>query len=539
MALITYMGMGKYKSTEEANDTLKRLSQASGWHDHVLSRLALTRSLQDSNAPLSVEGPRKGKELNGSTFFRANEEPDFLPWIMAMIAQHLGRPFRNDDEASDLVIAHWHRGLGLLVRDLESQSGDFQALIIGMARKAADYFEDRRSEAGSIRQVATNYGPVGGLVRPMTVPIGRTSPDAEPVTVTFNDTNRYSNCHAAVSGMSGSGKTQFVKQILTSAMKSCDNSTGIIFIDFAKGDVAEDEAFVSAIGARVLHLPGDVVPVGPFHLPEYSDDAIRLAAEEKREVYTQLFRTLGPKQEGRLAEAVRDSYLDLVGSSKPAPDFAYVQQKLADIYRRDALQPDSLSELLRQLNAYRLFWSRDSDDQPVSPLHTQRWVIDIHELGGLKEVTAFTIIEQLYREMRSLPESTIDPETGLRHIRCILAIDEAQYYLKAKNRFLQGIIREGRSKGFAVMLMCQSPDDFDQDDFDYTEQLQFTFMLQCKTEPKAVQRLLGVSRDEAKRLATELGRMQPLQGVGMLPTNGKESVCHFRLIPFFELQERK
>src|SRR5262249_51692862 len=139
-----------------------------------------------------------------------------------------------------------------------------------------------------------------------------------------------------------------------------------------------------------------------------------------------------------------------------------------------------------------------------------------HELGGLKEVTAFTLIEQLYREMRSLPDSTVDDSTGLRHIRCILAIDEAQYYLKARNRFLQGIIREGRSKGFAVMLMSQSPDDFDQGDFDYTEQLQFTLMLQCKTDPKAVQRLLGVSRDEARRLATELGRMEPLHGLGRL-----------------------
>lgn len=171
----------------------------------------------------------------------------------------------------------------------------------------------------------------------------------------------------------------------------------------------------------------------------------------------------------------------------------------------------------------------------MSPLHTARWVVDIHELGGLKEVTAFTLIEQLYREMRNLPESEIDSATGLRHIRCVLVIDEAQYYLKAKNRFLQGIIREGRSKGFAVMLMCQSPDDFDQPDFDYTEQLQFTFMLQCKTEPKAVQRLLGVSREEAKRVANELGSMEPLHGVGKLPESGSSRIERFRIVPFFDM----
>lgn len=538
MPLIRNLEISRYKSTIAADESLSRLAQASGWPDHVLSRFAISRSLQERGIPETVDGERKGKELRGETLFRSKQDSDYLPWVAAMIAQHSGRPYQKDEDAIDLIIAHWHRGIRLLTNDLDALGGDFQNLIIGVARKASEHFEENRSETDSGKQGAAGFGPVGGRVRPMVIPIGRTAPNTDPVTVTFNDTNRYSNCHAAVSGISGSGKTQLVKQMVASAMKSCDQSTGVIFVDFAKGDVAEDKNFVNAIGARVLHLPGDVVPVGPFHLAEYTDDAIRLAAEEKREVYTELFKNLGPKQQGRLAEAVRDSYLDLHGDPEPAPDFAYVQQKLNDIYSRDGLQPDSLSELLRQLNAYRLFWSRGSADRPVSPLHVQRWVIDIHELGGLKEVTAFTVIEQLYREMRSLPESTIDSTTGLRHIRCILVIDEAQYYLKAKNRFLQGIIREGRSKGFSVMLMCQSPDDFDQDDFDYTEQLQFTYMLQCKTEPKAVQRLLGVSRDEAKRLATELGRMEPLHGIGTLPGgDGRNHVSRFRLVPFFEMND--
>ncbi len=536
MPLIRNLEISRYKSTATADESLTRLAQASGWPDHVLSRFAISRSLQDRSKPDLVDGERKGKELRGETLFRSKQDSDYLPWVAAMIAQHACRPYRNDDEAIDLIIAHWHRGILLLVEDLNALGGDFQSLILAIARKASEHFEDSRSDDGHGKMGIASLGPIGGLVRPMIIPIGRISADADPVTVTFNDTKRYSNCHAAVSGMSGSGKTQFVKQILASAMKSCDQSTGIIFVDFAKGDVAEDGPFVKAIGAKVLHLPGDIVPVGPFHLPEYTDDAIRLAAEEKREVYSELFRNLGPKQQGRLAEAVRDSYLELRGDSEPAPDFAYVQHKLNDIYRRDGLQPDSLSELFRQLNAYQLFWSRGSSAPPVSPLHSQRWVVDVHELGGLKEVTAFTIIEQLYREMRSLPESTIDPTTGLRHIRCILAIDEAQYYLKAKNRFLQGIIREGRSKGFSVMLMCQSPDDFDQADFDYTEQLQFTYMLQCKTEPNAVARLLGVSKEEGKTLAKELGRMLPLNGIGALPgTDGQRRVLRFRLVPFFEI----
>jgi hypothetical protein len=538
MPLTRSLEITRYKSTKEANESLTHLAQLSGWPDHMLSRLAISRSLRISTVPSPPPRDRKGKELRGQTLFQARHDPDYLPWIAAMIAQHTGRPFRSDDEAVELILAHWHRGVDLLRADLDQHNGAFNETLLALARRVREELSTIRCGYGESPESVSPAHDTAGPVRPITVPIGCTSPDSPPFCITLNDTRKFSNSHFAVSGMSGSGKTQFVKQILSSAASSCDRDAGIIFIDFAKGDVAGNQKFVSAIGAQVVRLPGEILPIGPFHLPDYSNGAIRLAAEEKREAYTHLFRMLGPKQQGRLAEAIRQSYEDLVDSPEPAPDFAYVQQKLRDIYSRDGVQPDSLTELFRQLNAYRLFWSRELGSSPASPLHTQRWVVDIHELGGLREVTAFSLIEQLYREMRDLPDSTVDEESGYREIRCILAIDEAQYYLRARNRFLQGIIREGRSKGFVTMLMCQSPGDFDQDDFDYTEQLQFTYMLQCKTEARAVQRLLGVSREEARRLTTDLGRMEPLFGIGRHAEHVGGTISRFRIVPFFEHIQR-
>jgi hypothetical protein len=518
--------MSRYKSTEDANRRLTALARAGGWPDHLVSRMAVARSLREPSSPARVTSDRKGKELRGETFFHYAEDSASLPWFVAMVAEHAGRAYRDEDEALELIIAHWHRGLILLEEDLAREGGNIASFLIALARQAADI-------AGTAAAAGTTES-YRGTIKPIIVPIGRVRPDADPITVTLNDTRKYSNCHTAVSGMSGSGKTQLIMQMLASVVKSVDASTGIVFIDFAKGDVASNAKFAKSIGAKVLRLPGDVLPIGPFHLPEYTDDAVRLAAEEKREVYSNLFSNIGPKQQGRLVQAIRTSYFSLRTDREPVPDFKYVQDILDQIYQTDGLQPDTLTELFRRINAYRLFWSREGGVPIVSPLHTQRWLVDIHELSGLKEIAAFTLIEQLYREMRGLPDSRIDPETGYRHIRCVLAIDEAQYYLKAKNRFLQGIIREGRSKGFVVMLMCQSPDDFDQSDFDYTEQLQFTYMLQCKTEPKAVARLLGIGRDEAKRLAAELGRMEPLQGVGR-SSGPSGAVARFRIVPFFEL----
>ncbi len=532
MPLTTQILMRRYKCTEQAGNKLTELSTKTSWRDDIISRLAIARSLRESETPPLIKGTRKGKELQGGTFFKWQDDTAILPWFVALVAEHAGKRLQSDEEAYDLIIAHWHRGLDLLHEDLKGSPGvhDF---VLKLARMASE-IPNRKSSKASSATTMKQHEVRTGRVRALTIPIGKVAGVKDPFTVTLNDTRIHSNGHIAISGMSGSGKTQLAKQIAVSAMRRADPSTGMIFIDYAKGDVAQDRKFIEEIGATVYQLPGTQLPIGPFHLRDYSLEAVTLAAEEKREVYTNLFRNLGPKQQGMLVQAIRLSYQRLAEDPIRPPDITFVNCILQELYETNALQPDSLTELFRRLSAYRLFWGRGDGSPPTSPLYTQRWVVDIHELGGLKEVTAFTLIEQLYREMRGLPESEVDSESGLRQIRCMLFIDEAQYYLRCKNRFLQGIIREGRSKGFAIALLSQSPDDFEQPDFDYTEQLEFTYMLACKTKPKAVQRVLGVDAAESKRLATELGKLEPLHGVGR--RGGRTSpVESFRVVPFYEL----
>jgi hypothetical protein len=519
-----------YRSTAEANAQLTRLATLTGWRDDILSRLAIARSLRDPGSPPTIPPTRKGKEIQGKTLFRSVREggdPALLPWFFALATEHRGQAFGTDDEAYEAIIAHWHRGLGLLMQELD-EAGGAAEFIISLARKAAETAALEPGGAGTAEVIP-------GRVPALTVTVGRVA-GGTPLTITLNDARVHSNCHVAISGMSGSGKTQLGMQLVASALRQAGPSTGLIFIDFAKGDVADNQQFVKAAGAEVIRLPGRPLPVGPFHLTDYSPDALTLAAEDKREVYANLFPSaLGAKQQNRLFRAVRGAYERLARDRQPAPDFTAVHQELQAIYDAEKLQPDSLSELFRRLTSLKLFWTRQDPEPPPTPLHAQRWVVDVHELGGLREVTAFTLIEQLYREMRGLGEAAVDTESGLRETRCLLVIDEAQYYLGRKNRFLQGLIREGRSKGFAVFLLCQSPDDFDQPDFDYTEQLEFTFMLKCKTAPKAVQRLLGCGAPEARRLATDLGKMETLWGVGRVADGGAKRTVRFRLAPFFEV----
>ncbi len=90
---------------------------------------------------------------------------------------------------------------------------------------------------------------------------------------------------------------------------------------------------------------------------------------------------------------------------------------------------------------------------------------------------------------------------GVREMRTIIVIDEAHHFLKDKkrNQILERLIREIRSKGASVLLMSQSPDDYDSGDFNFTELLEFIFLLQSNTgATKFLQKAFGVSSAEAK-----------------------------------------
>src|ERR1044071_7428126 len=140
MALIRQLEMGYYKSTEEGNRLLTHLASQSGWADHVITRLAITRSLSESTPPPAIidkGGKEKRKELRGVTLFGSKEDSAFLPWCVAMITEHAGEIPRDDSHASELIIAHWHRGLLLVSAELEQHKGEFGNLLVAMARRAA------------------------------------------------------------------------------------------------------------------------------------------------------------------------------------------------------------------------------------------------------------------------------------------------------------------------------------------------------------------------------------------------------------------
>ena len=70
-------------------------------------------------------------------------------------------------------------------------------------------------------------------------------------------------------------------------------------------------------------------------------------------------------------------------------------------------------------------------------------------------------------------------------------IDEAHQILKTKLPSLSRLIRMSRSKGGAIMLVSQSPDDFSGEDVEFLDNMGMVAAFATNAKPSAAARILG------------------------------------------------
>jgi hypothetical protein len=216
------------------------------------------------------------------------------------------------------------------------------------------------------------------------------------------------------------------------------------------------------------------------------------------------------------------------GSASPFPDFEIIRQEIdTQYFIQNNWKPDTLTEVVRQLTDFKIFATNDNAEIWNS-LTDRTVIIDLHGLTVLREMTAFLVLNAVYRELMAMPDSGV--ADGVREMRTIIVIDEAHHFLKDKKRsvILERLIREIRSKGASIFLMSQSPDDYDQGDFDFTELLEFIFLAAIKRgrdalSAKCVRRL--ARKRKRFRRKFQICRL-PKQSVN--PTDGKNKTAHLR-----------
>jgi DNA helicase HerA-like ATPase len=80
-------------------------------------------------------------------------------------------------------------------------------------------------------------------------------------------------------------------------------------------------------------------------------------------------------------------------------------------------------------------------------------------------------------------------------MRLVLAIDEARQVLGYEHQSLISLVRESRSKGGVMVFISQSPDDFDQRDENFLENIGLGVCFRTNARSSALNSLLGGPAD--------------------------------------------
>ena len=501
-------------TSKKSEDILERLRYSTKLEYSTLARIAFSLSVKKygKNVPLSEDSSNK-REMKRTTFFGDDEL-----LIKAILSTVYIKKFENDDELysrTSVIKNHIDSGCQLLDNIFKASNQD-----------ELKFFENLYHEIHDERIEEEEF-PLYNLQ----ILLGKDETTQKNLIIELNNTEKHVNPHLAIVGKPGGGKTQFLLKILADIRKTSEFKTNFIFFDY-KGDVSQNRDFITATKPLVYHLPHEHVPVNPFILPEYTDNAILLSSREKTESFASIDKRFGAVQKGFLTDIIKVGYESRSSKKSKYPDFREICAIAETFYESDKRKRDTLIEVLKDLAQFHLFWEHGDTEQPIESLTEKSMIIDLHELPVLKQLVAYLVIERLYKEMSGLPDSKI--KNGYREIRTVLVIDEAHNYLSQKNPFLEKIVREGRSKGIAVFFASQSPSDYDQPSFDFRELLEFSFIFQCDgVSAKSVQDLLACTQKTAKELQTAIAKQKVFHAISKSLVESEE-VTRLKILPFYE-----
>jgi DNA helicase HerA-like ATPase len=265
--------------------------------------------------------------------------------------------------------------------------------------------------------------------------------------------------HVALMGTLGTGKTRTAMHLIRQIKRQ--TSAPVLLFDMAKGDLAADRELVHALQARVITSPSRPVPLDVLHIPDQSLSEVTNAAMRFRESFVCVAKSKpGGIQLDALRDAAQRAFLD------PLPiSITNIRDALRIVYNENNRRGDAVTSMFNDLTQWNLFEPK----MRPSEFFSQSWIIDVHDAPETAQrLVVFLILDAIYAYTKSLPEAALDKK-GHRALRLILGIDEARRVLGYGQPSLINLVRESRSKGVSIFLISQSPDDYDQEDDNFLE----------------------------------------------------------------------
>ncbi len=267
-------------------------------------------------------------------------------------------------------------------------------------------------------------------------------------------------------------------------------------LDLAKGELATNQALIESMGATVLNVPSDSIPLDFFYgsnHTEYKDAAIN-SVIALRDSFSKLGTNLGVVQEMRIKEALLPHFAEANKMS-----LANIKEWLDEYYAENKLKEDGVTSLIDTLTSYKTFEPILSPEEFFS----KSWIITFaHAQDSVKNVCVYLLLDAFNAYLKKQKESPCDSQNN-RRLKYILAIDEARNLLDSKHKALSDIVRLHRSKGAMAILASQSPSDYDGQADDYLENIGLPVCFNTNaTSTKTLKNLFKANSNDLNSLKT-------------------------------------
>lgn len=472
---VTELSTSTFWTTRAADKICRKLTERLGWkHRYVAARIAIARSLSLQDRPGELrdnEADDKATPLRGMQLF--GEGAEGAAWL-ALITQHCGDPAMTKQTFQGWVTRHWTRGAQLLDQDWIAAGETMEGFVSRLAEHAS--FSGSGAGTSPVKAAPT-------FAVEARIPIGEVAEDVksgERVSFALNIAG--GSPHMAIMGGVGSGKTRTAVYMLKELGRQCN--VPLLAFDF-KGDLAEQLA--GKFSADVVSPPDTPVPLDVLHVEDTDDTSLKTSAARIRDSIASIkLRRPGGVQSEALREAVHAALR--AGLKGKKAELSDVAAALESEYADRGRKPDELTATLNELTQFRLF----------EPLHApaeffaRSWIVQLPRDGSaeMRRLIINLTLDALDRWINSQPDAPTDAK-GLRALRHVTMLDEAHVILSTRLPALGNLVRMSRSKGGAVMLISQSPDDFESAEDGYLDNMGMTLAFNTQARPGPTKRIFG------------------------------------------------
>ena len=470
-----------FRTDEKSDDLNTKFMGRLGMRKRYLpARLAISRSLAMSSPPeLLAEEDDPGKVIKGDTLFGTGTA---LSVWLTLIAERAGDADLDTKKLIVLVGAHWRRGLELLDREWEQADQD----VAGFVKRLVEVAGLPTSGGRAIQPTGAAMGATFSSGQ-IDVPIGEIAEDVttkEKVIWSLN--GKGGSPHSAIMGGVGSGKTRTAVSMLRSIREQ--SSVPLLAFDF-KGDLGTDASgggyhIDELFEAQTLEPPRTPIPLDVLSMRSREEIDIAEAASRFRESFARLKGSrLGDKQRTALHNAASQA----LAVENPC-ELAHIRDALIAHYEEHEMKEDGAISTMVEICRFPLF---EPTYDPAS-FFQKSWIIKLppNVAEDSRTIVVNLVLDALDQYLNSLMDAESSAD-GARGLRILCMVDEAHQILGSKLPSLSNLIRMSRSKGGAIMLISQSPDDFSGEDDEFLSEMGLVAAFSTNAPPRNAARILG------------------------------------------------